>query len=76
MSVLGGGEDGEGWWGLGATFWEERGYGVGEGCRGTIKLTSTIRMLKITPLILTYKKEICLSEGSAGVSQRALRGSL
>ena len=41
--------------GLGASFREGRGWGVGGGCRGTVDLTLTIRMLKITPLILTSK---------------------
>ena len=41
--------------GLGASSWEERGWRVRGGCRGTVDLASTIRMLKITPLILTYR---------------------
>ena len=55
------GEEGEGWWA-----WEHpsgwRGLGVGGGCRKTINLTSTIRMLKITPLILAYNMLNCLTK--------------
>ena len=40
--------------GSGASFWEERLRGLDGVCRGTINLTSTIRMLKITPLILAH----------------------
>ena len=33
--------------GLGSTMLGKKGLGVGEGCRGTVDLTSTIRWLRI-----------------------------
>ena len=48
-----GGKEGQGG-GLGALSWEGRGWGVGGGCKGTGNLTSSIRVLQLTPLILAY----------------------
>ena len=46
--------------GLGAFSWEGRGWGFGAGCKAG-DLTSAIRVLKITPLILAYKL-LCVTE--------------
>ena len=67
--------------GLGASFWEERGFGSWKGVqprggRGTSNLTSTIRMLKITPLILTYNHSFLVQKSLLGKGPNLEKSSI